>query len=175
MTDSKFGELVTQYQRLVYTICYQLVQEHHTAEDLLQETFLAAYRHKETCPTDDGFKPWIARIATNKAKDYLKSAYNRRVQTEDEHGLPEGKGSKVLFMHPSQPEDITIENEAVRQITNEIKNLKEPYLQVSVLYFLEERTVDEIAQILCRPPKTVHTQLYRAKQMLQKQWKGASK
>lgn len=49
-----------------------------------------------------------------------------------------------------------------------IRSLHEPYLKVSVLYFLEEKDVDEIALTLGRPRKTVQTQLYRAKQSLQK-------
>ena len=56
------------------------------------------------------------------------------------------------------------EAEAIRRM---VRELKEPYLQVSVLYFLEERSVEEISQALRRPPKTVHTQLFRAKKMLQ--------
>ena len=48
----------------------------------------------------------------------------------------------------------------------EIRALNEPYHMVSVLYFLEENSIDEIARRLERPPKTVHTQLYRAKQLL---------
>ena len=50
-----------------------------------------------------------------------------------------------------------------------VRSLKEPYLQVSVMYFLEERSVEEISRALRRPPKTVHTQLFRAKKMLREQ------
>ena len=46
--------------------------------------------------------------------------------------------------------------------------LEEPYHKVAKLYFLEERSVDEIAEILGRPRKTVETQVYRARQKLQK-------
>ncbi|MEI3014287.1 MAG: sigma factor-like helix-turn-helix DNA-binding protein [Ruthenibacterium lactatiformans] len=45
--------------------------------------------------------------------------------------------------------------------------MKEPYHQAAVLFFLEEKSVDEIAAALRRPLKTVHTQIYRAKQLLQ--------
>ena len=54
---------------------------------------------------------------------------------------------------------------AIRQT---ILELKEPYHKVSVLFFLEEKSVDEIAQELERPKKTVQTQLYRARSKLQK-------
>lgn len=169
MDAQAFGEVVTQYERLIYTICYQFTHNHHTAEDLAQDTFLSAYNHLDTFPADNP-KAWLARIATNKAKDYLKSAYNRRVAAADEETMPEGK--EVLFVRDEMPEDLTIGKDEAQRIEQSIRALKEPYHMVAVQYFLEERTVEEIAKTLNRPPKTVHTQLYRAKRMLQKEWKG---
>ena len=65
--------MVQKYQALVYTVCHQLVPDVQEAQDLTQETFLAAWRAIDRCPP--GFeKQWLARIAANKAKDYLKSA-----------------------------------------------------------------------------------------------------
>lgn len=166
MTEKEFGNMITQYERLVYTICYQFTKDHHTAEDLAQEAFIAAYRHIDSCPPGDEARPWLARIATNKAKDFLKSAYNRRVAAVDDESMPEDKGA--LFIHPEQPEDITLSRDTTARIQEYILALKEPYHKVAVLYFIQEATVEEIARTLERPPKTVHTQLYRAKQMLQK-------
>ena len=68
---------------------------------------------------------------------------------------------------PETPEDLTVSEAEAEAIRRMVRELKEPYLQVSVLYFLEERSVEEISQALRRPPKTVHTQLFRAKKMLQ--------
>ena len=78
MTQREFSQFVTQYEKLVFTICYQFVKDYHEAQNLSQETFLSAYRHIDSYQGDN-YKPWIARIATNKAKDYLNSAYSRRV------------------------------------------------------------------------------------------------
>ena len=43
-------DMIGQYGRLVYTVCYQLTQDAQTAEDLTQETFLSAYLHRSSCP-----------------------------------------------------------------------------------------------------------------------------
>lgn len=170
LNDARFSEIVSQYERLVYTICYQFTHDHHIAEDLVQETFLSAYSHRDSCP-EESMKPWLARIATNKAKDYLKSAYNRRVMTPGEDGLPETSGN-VLFMTSQLPEELAISGELLSQLEGDIRALKEPYHMVAVMYFLEERTVEEISQRLERPPKTVHTQIFRAKKLLQEKLKG---
>jgi len=169
MNDRQFGQLVDQYEKLVYTICYQFTRNHHTAQDLAQETFLSAHTHRAACPAGNE-KPWLARIATNKAKDFLKSAYNRRVQAADDTTLPET--ANVLYIRQALPEDLTISDDETARIAGDIRALKEPYHQVAVLYFLEEQTVEEIAHRLERPPKTVHTQLWRARRMLQQKLKG---
>ena len=62
MTREEFSQLVIQYERLVYTVCFQLVRDAGTAEDLTQETFLSAYLHRESLPA--GYeRQWLGRIA----------------------------------------------------------------------------------------------------------------
>ena len=49
-TYESFPQLVIQYERLVYTVCFQLVRDAAAAEDLTQESFLSAYLHRESIP-----------------------------------------------------------------------------------------------------------------------------
>ena len=90
ITKERFTELVLQYERLVYTVCFQLVREPAAAEDLTQETFLSAYIHRESMP--EGYeRQWLSRIAANKAKDHLQSAWNRRTVLPGEEELARGE------------------------------------------------------------------------------------
>lgn len=164
MTHEKFKSLVEKYERLVFTICYQLVNDYHEAQNLTQDTFVAAFAHIDTV-REENLKAWLARIASNKAKDYLKSAYNRRVS------LSEDMSELDMFRAEQSPEHLYLSGEKAEYIRQTIKNLKEPYHKVSVLFFLEEKTVEEISHLLDRPKKTVQTQIYRARSMLQKQLK----
>ena len=159
MKDPEFEQLVRQYEKLVFTVCYQLVRDYHEAQNLTQETFLSAYRHIDEYQ-GDSYKPWLIRIASNKAKDYLKSAYFRRVDVTDE------MESKVSGAEASA-EELAVSSEMVRVIQDKILSLEEPYHKVAVLFFLHGLTPEEIAQRLHRPRKTVQTQLYRAKLKLQ--------
>ena len=71
MTNEQFSGQVLQYERLVYTICFQLVRDASTAEDLTQDTFLSAYLHRSGIP--EGYeRQWLGRIAANKAKAAVK-------------------------------------------------------------------------------------------------------
>lgn len=163
MKTKEFEALVTKYERLVFTVCYQLVKDYSEAQNLTQETFLSAYQHIDDYKGDN-LKPWFVRIASNKAKDYLKSAYHKRVDITDEvEDLPLGAAPSA--------EQGALSRDGAALIAGRILALEEPYHQVARLYFLEERTVDEIAAILSRPKKTVETQIYRAKLKLQKDLK----
>ncbi len=159
----QFVQMMQQYERLVYTICFQFTKNHHVAEDLTQETFISAYAHRDVLPLDH-VKPWLARIATNKAKDYLKSAYSRKTEPTDDSSFEQN--ATVLFAREECPEALALSKETVQEIQGEILALKEPYRQVATLFFLQDKQVGEIAHMLKRPEKTVYTQLYRSKQIL---------
>ena len=160
LTNEEWNCLVTQYERLVFTICYQMVKDYHEAENLAQDTFVSAYSHIDSVETSN-LKAWLTRIAANKAKDYLKSAYNRRV------ALKEDLSELDLSRLEASPEHLYLDREGAEEIQQMILELKEPYQKVSRLFFLEEKSVEEIAEQLKRPPKTVQTQLYRARNKLQ--------
>lgn len=160
-TNAWFSELVGKYERLVYTVCFQLVRNPHAAEDLTQEAFLAAYTHRQSCPT--GYeRQWLCRIAANKAKDYLQSAYVRHTVL--------ATGEELPHLSPSPPpEELVLARSGASEIRQRIEALREPYRQVCRLYFLEEKKPEEIALALGRPVKTVHTQIARARQILRSQ------
>jgi RNA polymerase sigma factor (sigma-70 family) len=158
MTNGAFSVLMEKYGKLVYTVCRQLVRDDSAAEDLTQDTFLAAYTHRESCPP--GYeKQWLARIAANRSKDYLSSAWSRRTVFPGDDLLSFAGGG-------APPEDELISRSGETEIKDAINGLREPYRQICIMRFIDEKSPDEIAAELDRPPKTVYTQLSRAKQML---------
>lgn len=157
MTKDQFSKLVLQYERLVYTVCFQLVRDEAAAEDLTQETFLSAYLHRDSLPC--GYeRQWLARIASNKAKDHLQSAYQRHTLLPGDQGLPDAQAP------PAEAEALS--HTAAADIAQAIQELREPYRQVCQLCLLQERSAEEAALALGRPVKTIYTQLTRGKQIL---------
>ncbi len=156
------------YEKLVFTVCYRLVGNYHDAQNLTQDTFIAAFNHIDEMDGSN-IKGWLVRIASNKSKDLLKSAYYRRVSiTEDMTELD-------ILREEMSPERILIEGETGEIIRQSIDNLPEPYHDVAVLFFLEEASVEAIATRLSRPKKTVQSQLYRAKLKLRDKLKEVLK
>ena len=157
LTKTEFTAFVEQYERLVYTICFQLTREAHTAQDLTQDTFLSAWLHMDTCPK--GYeRQWLGRIASNKCKDHLQSAWNRRVDLAGDEEMPPGLSPPA--------ETVALEKLRAADAAEAIRNFPEPYGPVLRLCLLEERSVEEAAVELGRPVKTVYTQLNRGKKLL---------
>ena len=157
LTKTEFTAFVEQYERLVYTICVQLTREAHTAQDLTQDTFLSAWLHMDTCPK--GYeRQWLGRIAANKCKDHLQSAWNRRVGLPGDEEMPPGLSPPA--------EAVALEKLQAADAAEAIRTFPEPYGPVLRLCLLEERSAEEAALALGRPVKTVYTQLNRGKKLL---------
>ncbi len=160
MTRESFSRLVEQYERLVYTICFQLVRDAAAAEDLTQDTFLSAYLHRDSIPS--GYeKQWLGRIAANKAKDHLQSAWKRHTLLPGDESLPPGLAPPA--------EEVALSRGGAAEIAARIQQMKEPYRLVLELCLLQERSPEEAAITLGRPVKTIHTQLTRGKRLLREQ------
>ena len=126
-------------------------------EDLTQETFLSAYLHRDAIPP--GYeRQWLCRVATNKAKDYLQSAYQRHTLLPGEDNIPPGLSPPA--------EETVLRRSAAAEIRDLILHMRQPYQPVCRLCLLEEKTPEEAALALGRPGKTIHTQLSRGKRML---------
>lgn len=155
--------LIEQYGKLVFSICYQFTKNYFDAEDLAQDTFLSAYRNYESF---DGKyeKAWISKIATNKCLDYLKKASGKTVPIEE-----------TFFQEiPSTehtPEERTLEEETRQYLKTLCHSLKPPYDKVAMDYFYHQLSSREIAQKEKKSIKTIQTQLYRAKSMMKKLWR----
>lgn len=161
-----------QYQKLVYTVCLQFVRDPHTAEDLTQDTFLSAWASIDRCEPQY-YKQWLVRVAANKCKDHLGSAWARRVEPQADDALPEPRaapppGSALPAAEPD-PQDAYLRKTDAAELEATVRALREPYGKAAAMYLLEGRTVPDIAKALGRPPSTVQCQLFRAKAILRKQ------
>lgn len=158
MEEKQFEDLVRRYQALVYTVCFQLTHSRETAEDLTQETFLTAYRHRDACRLATA-RPWLCRIAANKARDHLKSAARQ-------HELLAEDPAEACRGEAPSAEEEALARLSAEALHRAVGQLHEPYLLAAQLHFLEGLPPGEVARRLGRPLKTVHTQLDRARKKM---------
>lgn len=159
-TQSRLVEMMNVYEKLVFSICYKITGDYFIAEDLAQETFLSAYQRYDTFDGQNE-KAWLCRIATNKSIDYIKSAGTRIVPTQEDFFA-------TLVQQREGPEEQCIEQEIKGRLYEYCKKLKPPYDEIARAYYLEEMTAAQIAEKKKMKVKSVQTQIYRARSMLQK-------
>lgn len=155
----KFGLIIDRYQQKLFWYIKRLVnQRDDEVEDLVAEVMVAAYRNIMGFDVKKKFSSWIYRIAHNKAIDFIKRKKNKTVDIEDfEELLPDNK--KLL-------EEVEIEKEEKKKVRSAISKLELNYREVIMLYFFEERSYEEISEILHVPQSNVGVLLFRAKKRL---------
>ena len=165
-----FEEIVRRYQARVFRLACRLTSD-TDAPDVLQETFLQAYRHLPSFRGESRFGTWLYRIATNAALMHRRARARRPGEPLDGF-LPrvdaEGK-------HVATPADLQVASRAEelldRQFLAEkardgIARLPDLYRDAFVLRDLEEMSTSEVARVLGVEPATVRQRVHRARLML---------
>ncbi|MGO5064603.1 RNA polymerase sigma factor [Clostridium sp. LCP25S3_F8] len=159
----QFGDFIKQYERLIITICLSFTKNYFDAEDLAQQTFLAAYQNYERFDGNN-FKAWLTTIAANKCKDYLKSKARTTVSLSE-------KQYEGLKDNGDSPEETVVKKNTSERIYRLCNKLKEPYKTVAISYFCKDIKLSHLAKETGKNIKTLETQLYRSKKLLKDLWK----
>jgi RNA polymerase sigma-70 factor (ECF subfamily) len=157
-----FAELVRRHQAKVRALLQRLCSDRTLADDLAQEVFLRAYRGLVGFEGRASFGTWLYRISYNV---YL----NHSTRVRRFSGLPDGYDSEA-----AAPEDGTSPPRADlrRDLDSAIGALPDRYRTVVVLFYQQELSYPEIAEILELPLGTVKTHLHRAKRLLRAAMEG---
>jgi RNA polymerase sigma-70 factor (ECF subfamily) len=147
-----FRLLVDREQLAVYRACLRILGRPHDAEDVVQESFVAAFRSLGSYRGDGPLGGWLMRIAT-------RQAFRRLGQRRDPVELdPEtaGPGSRA-----HDPMAAALAGERQRAVRHAVAELRDPYREVVALRFFGELSLEEIAAATRRPLNTVKTHLRR--------------
>lgn len=160
-----FRHIVESYRVFVYTICYNVIRDHHEAENLAQETFIKSYNSLSQYHLGS-FKNWIARIAVNTAID-LKRRLNAQKEVKiisiDNIGdIADNNRSDII--------DDLVEKEKKSRISLMCGELPKKYGDVLKKYYIESKSYQEIAKEEGISIRTVETRLYRAKKLFKRRW-----
>lgn len=163
--EARIAELMDQYQNLILSICYKLTQDYFAAQDLTQETFLSAYKHLESFDGENE-KAWLCRIASNKCIDYQRQAQRRQIPTQDDD-------MERYLSVIGRPEHEALEKQVRIELQENCRKLRPPYDEIAYQYFYLELKPEEIARRQKKNPKTIQTQIYRARDMMRRIYHGA--
>ena len=154
-----FAAIVERYEETLRRYVRRLGADTEGAKDILQESFIKIYVNLNDYDTALSFSAWMYRITHNEAISYFRKQSSRPAPVEREEDL-------ALF--DKIPDDLNLEIELdskVRQgaVQKALRELGEQYREVLVLRFFEEKSYDEISDILQVPAGTVASYISRAK------------
>ncbi|WP_434509562.1 RNA polymerase sigma factor [Desulfitobacterium sp. AusDCA] len=153
----KYAIIVERYQAQLYRTAYYYTQNMEDARDLTQEIFIKAYNSLKKFKHGSTFSTWLYRIAVNHCIDW-----NRRKKPHYEESIC----LDDLSNKQAGPEELLLQREMASEIHKLVENLPEYYRTILILYYFEEFTPQQIADILSMSKRTVETRLYRGKKIL---------
>lgn len=164
---NEFARLVDTYSTVIYRLGLKMLDDPQDAEDVLQETFIKAYRHLKSFDGRSSLSTWLYRIATNEALMMIR----RRKQVPI--SIDEPVESEVEIDEPVQivdwccmPEQELMSTEARAYMDQAIEQLPASLRAVFVLRDIEGLSTEETSQVLNLSEAAVKTRLSRARMRL---------
>ncbi len=164
--EKAYEDLLAKYRNLVFSIMFKMVRNTQEAEDLTQEAFMKAFGSLETFNEEFAFSTWLMKIASNNCIDFLR---RRKLRTYSIHEPIQFKDERIEIDIPDQepsPERSLIQSERKRMIEDAINELPDRYRYVIILRHREDKSYEEISEILNLPLGTVKAQIFRAREIL---------
>ena len=166
--DRHFRQLVLLYQQRLYSFALRLAGSPQDAEDIVQEAFLRSYHALKSYPVLKvravRLRQWLYTITLNIFRNRLRQSEHQSTS------LDTLEGSAVLEIEDpsSGPEEETYRHERRRELEMQLALLSEPYRVAVTLYYFEDLSYVEIAELLHQPVGTVKARVHRALRQLQK-------
>lgn len=149
-------ELIACYQDNLYAVAFNICKNQMDAEDVVQETFVQYYTTKKQFEDQQHLRAWLIRVAINKAKNLTRTFWKRN------------KCSLEDYM-----ETLTFEDTDSRNLFEEVMKLPDKYRIIIHLFYYEDYSVKEIAEILKLSESNVKTRLSRGRTLLKNTLKEA--
>ncbi len=169
-SEAAYRELLTRYERPVFSLVFRMVRDRETAEDLSQETFIKVLNNLDRYSPEFKFSSWLFKIANNLTIDHLR---RRRLDTISIEGAPDAVTSEsaratsiaVVSGNESPLEELE-SKELGSAIERAIGRLRPEYRACIILRHVEDKSYEEIAEIVKLPLGTVKTYIHRARHEL---------
>jgi len=162
-----FNQLILRWERPIYALAYRTIGREEEARDIVQDTFLRAYRALPGFKGQAKFSSWLYRIALNLCRDWIRK--QRRTPTVQ---MPEGVDLVELASEQGPVESIeelVSRREMSAAVAEAMKLLPEEQRTAIVLKEYHGLTFQEIADLQGCPLSTVKTRLYQGLSVLRRQ------
>src|SRR5580704_9939373 len=170
-----FEEMVTLFERPVYSICFRLLGDAEEPRDAAQETFIRIYNSVSGFRGESGLKTWIYRIAINQAINqqrwWRRRHRDETVSLELSRTGSDATLGRSLPSRGASPEQQAISSERNTRILGALAEIKTEYRVALVLREIEELSYEEIAETLSISVGTVKSRIARGREELRRKVK----
>lgn len=156
-------KLMNTYGDDVLRLAYVYVKDLELAKDMAQDVFLKCFKHLGEFREESSYKTWLLKITVNHCKDYLRSGYNKYIRVGQAVG-------ELLKSNRRTPEEALLQKVERDTLTHLVLNLPQKYSEVTVLFYYQELSIEEIALLLEKNPNTIKTRLRTARDKLRKSY-----
>ena len=168
-----FNDLVRKYEKQVYNFAYRLTGNYDDANDVAQDAFLRVFNAIGSFRGDASFSTWLFRITTNVFLDERKRAKAHPQASLDEYlELGESSVTRQIEDPSPTPEAVLEESERAQILSKAISDLPEYQRAMITLYHGQQKSYEEIAEIMDLPIGTVKSRLNRARLALKEKLSG---
>lgn len=162
-----FGMLVDKYQRKLGRLLSRMIRDQAEIEDVVQESFIKAYRALPNFRGDSAFYTWLYRIGINTAKNYLVSMGRRPtvstdIDIEDAENFEDGNELRTM----ETPESTMMTKQIAQTVNDAVADLPEDLRTAITLREIEGLSYEEIATIMGCPIGTVRSRIFRAREAI---------
>lgn len=169
-----YNDLILRYEKVVFNYAYRLTNNYDDANDIAQEAFIRAFNAIKSFRGDAAFSTWIFRITTNVYLDERKRQRAHPQQSLDDLIQLEESTMGLQVEDPSPgPAQLVTDKERQTHLANAIQSLPEYQRSMVVLYHVQQKSYEEIAEIMQLPLGTVKSRLNRARLALKEKLSGS--
>jgi RNA polymerase sigma-70 factor (ECF subfamily) len=159
------GQLYDRHRLPVFRTALAITHDQDAAEDILQEVFLRLYTYVHRVDTSLPLSPWLYRITVNLSYTWVTRRNKWRVPLED-------FVDQLISPARYSPEPESERRDEMRQLQRAIDSLPFSQRVVIVLYYLNDLSLQEIAEILGVPAGTIKSRLHYGRHNLRRQMEG---
>lgn len=162
-----FDLLVAKYQRRLMRLLSRIVHDQTEAEDVVQETFIKAYRALRHFRGESAFYTWLYRIGINTAKNFLATQGRRTpTSTEIDAEQAESMGEGEQLRDMNTPESMLASKQIAQTVNAAMDALPLDLRTAIALREIEGLSYEEISTIMACPIGTVRSRIFRAREVI---------
>jgi RNA polymerase sigma-70 factor (ECF subfamily) len=162
-----FRLLVEQNSRAVFRLAFRMTGNEQDAEDVVQETFLRAYRQLDKYEARSSFSTWLYRIASNYSLDLIRM--RKRHEDKRERGKAEERDIlQTLPVNSPGPDRIVYSSQVQERVNEALNELSPQERTAFVLRHFEGMSIDEIGEALGTGTNATKHSIFRAVQKLRR-------